>query len=46
MNQPIDAKLYNGFADCFVKIVRNEGPLGLYKGFFTIWGRFAPTTCL
>lgn len=46
MNQPTDAKLYNGFVDCLTKIVRTEGPTGLYKGFFAIWGRFAPATCL
>lgn len=46
MNQPLDAPLYNGFVDCFAKILKNEGPLGFYKGFVPIWGRFAPTTCL
>jgi len=46
MNQPADQKLYNGFADCFLKIFKNEGPLGFYKGFIPIWSRFAPTTCL
>lgn len=46
MNQPTDAKLYNGFIDCFTKILKSEGPLGFYKGFLPIWGRFAPTTCL
>mmetsp|Transcript_5663 Transcript_5663/g.8963 ORF Transcript_5663/g.8963 Transcript_5663/m.8963 type:complete len:295 (-) Transcript_5663:82-966(-) len=46
MNQPSDAKIYNGFVDCFAKILKNEGPLGFYKGFMPIWGRFAPTTCL
>tara|TARA_B110000285_G_C15037849_1_gene570288 strand:- start:215 stop:859 length:645 start_codon:yes stop_codon:yes gene_type:complete len=46
MNQPADAKIYNGFIDCFSKILKNEGPLGFYKGFLPIWGRFAPTTCL
>ena len=46
MNQPSDAKLYNGVADCFLKILKNEGPLGFYKGFFPIWSRFAPMTCL
>merc|ERR1719326_2422087 len=46
MNQPADAKLYNGFLDCFGKILKNEGPLGFYKGFIPIWSRFAPTTCL
>jgi hypothetical protein len=25
--------VYNGFADCFLKIMRNEGPLAFYKGF-------------
>jgi len=46
MNQPTDQKLYNGFVDCFGKILKNEGPLGFYKGFIPIWSRFAPTTCL
>lgn len=46
MNQPVDAKLYNGFVDCFVKMLKSEGPLGFYKGFIPIWSRFAPTTCL
>ena len=46
MNQPADAKLYNGFADCVAKMLKNEGPLGFYKGFIPIWSRFAPTTCL
>lgn len=46
MNQPPDAKVYNGFVDCVVKIVAKEGPGGLYAGFIPIWARFAPTTCL
>jgi len=46
MNQPTDAKLYNGFLDCAGKILKNEGPLGFWKGFIPIWSRFAPTTCL
>ena len=46
MNQPSDAKLYNGFGDCAKKILQNEGPLGFWKGFIPIWSRFAPTTCL
>jgi hypothetical protein len=46
MNQPSDAKIYNGFLDCAGKILKNEGPMGFYKGFIPIWGRFAPTTCL
>ena len=46
MNQPPGAKVYTGFVDCFVKIVRAEGPTGLYAGFLPIWARFAPTTSL
>jgi len=46
MNQPPDAKIYNGFADCFMKIIKNGGPSALYQGFIPIWARFAPTTCL
>lgn len=46
MNQPSDAKIYNGFFDCFSKILKNEGPTGFYKGFLPIWGRFAPATTL
>jgi len=45
MNQPKE-KIYNGMIDCFGKIIKNEGPMGLYKGFIPIWGRFAPTTTL
>ena len=44
MNQPPDAKLYTGFLDCGIKIVRAEGPGGLWAGFLPIWARFAPTT--
>lgn len=46
MNQPPDAKIYSGFADCFMKIIANGGPGALYQGFIPIWARFAPTTCL
>lgn len=47
MNQkPGQAKLYNGFADCVVKVLKNKGPLGFYAGFFPVWARFAPTTTL
>jgi len=46
MNQPADAKVYRGFADCFIQILKKDGPLGLYAGFIPIWSRFAPTTCL
>ena len=46
MNQPADAKIYNNALDCFVKIVKNEGPLTLWRGFIPIWSRFAPTTTI
>lgn len=46
MNQPADAKIYNNAVDCFVKIVKNEGPLTLWRGFIPIWSRFAPTTTI
>jgi len=46
MNQPADAKIYNNALDCFAKIVKNEGPLTLWRGFIPIWSRFAPTTTL
>jgi len=46
MNQPPDAKIYTGFVDCFLKIVKGGGPGALYAGFIPIWARFAPTTCL
>jgi len=44
MNQPADAKIYNGFVDCLTKIIAKEGVKGLWTGFIPIWGRFAPTT--
>jgi len=46
MNQPMDKKLYTGFADCVFKIIQKQGMQGLYSGFIPIWARFAPTTCL
>jgi hypothetical protein len=46
MNQPPDAKIYNGFVDCLVKLVKRDGVMSLYNGFIPIWARFAPTTCL
>eukprot|EP00814_Leptocylindrus_danicus_P001802 CAMPEP_0116029170 /NCGR_PEP_ID=MMETSP0321-20121206/15959_1 /TAXON_ID=163516 /ORGANISM="Leptocylindrus danicus var. danicus, Strain B650" /LENGTH=301 /DNA_ID=CAMNT_0003503453 /DNA_START=38 /DNA_END=943 /DNA_ORIENTATION=+ len=46
MNQPADAKIYNNALDCFMKIVKNEGPLTLWRGFIPIWSRFAPTTTI
>eukprot|EP01012_Entosiphon_sulcatum_P031717 TRINITY_DN4041_c0_g1_i1.p1 TRINITY_DN4041_c0_g1~~TRINITY_DN4041_c0_g1_i1.p1 ORF type:complete len:317 (+),score=18.83 TRINITY_DN4041_c0_g1_i1:75-1025(+) len=35
---------YRGPVDCFLKIVRTEGPLALYKGAFTAWLRLCPHT--
>ena len=46
MNQPTDQKLYNGFADAAIKVLKNEGPTAFYRGFFPIWARFAPTATL
>ena len=46
MNQPTDAKIYDGMFDCFKKILKNEGPLAFWRGFFPIWGRFAPQATL
>jgi hypothetical protein len=34
--QSKEAPLYNGIADCLSKIVKNEGPLALYKGTFSL----------
>ena len=46
MSQPLHHKIYNGFFDCFLKLLRERGLPGLYAGFIPIWARFAPTTCL
>ncbi len=46
MNQPVDAKIYNGFIDCLTKTVKNDGPMGLYRGWIPIWARFAPTASI
>jgi hypothetical protein len=47
MNQPHgQPKKYTGFVDCVTKILKNKGIGGFYAGFFPIWARFAPTTCL
>ena len=46
MNQPVDRQVYKGFADAAVKIFKNEGPFAFYRGFFPIWGRFAPQATL
>lgn len=46
MNQPTDKKIYNGFSDCFVKTVKADGVLSLWRGFIPIWARFAPQATL
>lgn len=33
---------YKGTFDCWAKVVRNEGPLALYKGFIPGWLRLGP----
>ena len=38
-----DGKMpYNGTLDCWRKVVANEGPLALYKGFMPGWLRLGP----
>ena len=46
MNQPTNAKIYNGFSDCLVKTVQADGVLSLWRGFVPIWARFAPQATL
>jgi hypothetical protein len=46
MNQPTDKKIYNGFLDCSVKLVKEGGILSLWRGFIPIWARFAPTVSI
>lgn len=46
MNQPKDQKIYNGLADCLMKVASKEGPTALYRGFFPMWMRLAPTGVL
>jgi hypothetical protein len=46
MNKNKDGVVYNNFLDAANKVVKTEGVKALYKGFFPVWGRFAPTTTL
>lgn len=40
---PITGEIpYKGVVDCVTKIVRSQGPLGLYNGFSAYYGRCAP----
>ena len=46
MNQPDDANIYNNALDCFIKTIKNDFPLTLWRGFMPIWSRFMQTTTL
>merc|ERR1740139_550630 len=46
MNQPTDAKLYDGFVDCAKKTIQEGGVTSLWRGFIPIWARFAPQATL
>jgi Mitochondrial carrier protein len=46
MNQPTNAKIYDGFSDCLVKTVKSDGVLSLWRGFIPLWARFAPQATL
>ncbi len=46
MNQPTNAKIYDGSLDCFAKTIKKDGPLSLWRGFIPIWARFAPTATI
>lgn len=49
-NQGVDAQgkglLYSSYGDCVVKIWRNEGVYGMYKGFVPCFARIGPHTVL
>lgn len=40
------AGVYKGPLDCALKLLRNEGPLAFYKGFFGCWIRLWPHTVI
>lgn len=42
MSQMVNAKLYKGMSNCFLKNVREEGPLSLWSRFTPIWMRLSP----
>jgi solute carrier family 25 protein 14/30 len=47
MNQKVNGKvLYTSTMDCFVKIVKVEGVMGLYKGWLPNWLRIGPHTVI
>lgn len=35
-------EVYKGVLDCYVKTVRNDGLVGIYRGFFPTWMRLGP----
>lgn len=39
-------RVYKNAFDCFLKTLRSEGPLGLYKGFIPNWMRIGPHTII
>ncbi|GBP68755.1 Solute carrier family 25 member 35 [Eumeta japonica] len=49
-NQPVDGQnrgtLYKGTTDCFMKILRSEGVMGIYKGVVANYLRLGPHTVL
>ncbi|XP_041129080.1 solute carrier family 25 member 34-like [Polyodon spathula] len=49
-NQPVDklgrGQLYRGFLDCFVRVSRKEGLVGLYKGMGPSFVRLGPHTVI
>lgn len=49
MNMKPDAQgnmPYRGVMDCFSQIVKNEGPLQLWRGYWTYYGRCAPNAMI
>ena len=46
MNQPTNAKIYNGTMDCLTKTIQRDGVASLWRGFIPIWARFAPQATL
>jgi len=47
MNQdPTKPKVYTNLFQTFFKIVKDEGPAALWRGFVPMWARIAPTTTL
>jgi solute carrier family 25 protein 34/35 len=45
-NQPGQGRLYTGYADCVMKIIRTEGMAAFYKGLFAQYLRIGPHSFL